>query len=189
MAETRYTDGSVTVVLDGALEELVRRALEAAGGETLRLVEAAAEEVASQARSQWYEKGVGVSRRTGKSGDIQVITTVSDDEVRVGVGSTDTSMVGRKPRVVLIHRPGRLALVDKLVGQREYWKWKKANKPVGPMGTPGNADWIIKVPSDNASDGKQILPLLVVRPMKAKMKAITPELAKAIAAQATKGGR
>jgi hypothetical protein len=186
MAITRYTEGGVTITLDGALEDLVRRALEAAGGETLRLMEAAAEEIAAKGRAEWYAPGSGVTKKTGKSGDIQVVTTASENEVRVSVGSTDTGKIGNKPRAVLIHRRGRLSLEPKLVSRAEWWAWKKAGKPVGKAGTTGDS-WTIHVPSDKASDGKFLVAELIRKPMRAKVKAITPELAKAIATKISGG--
>jgi hypothetical protein len=179
MSVTRYNDGNVTVTLDGALEAFVRKALDAAAGETVRIMEAAASEVADKARADWYNPAVGVTKGTGKSGDIQVVTTVSPDEVRVSVGSTDTTLIAGKPRAVLIHRRGRLSLDPKLVSRDEWWKWKKAGKPVGKPGSTGD-DWTILVPSNLASDGKYLVAELVRKPMRAQIKVITPELAKAL---------
>jgi len=179
MAITRYSDGNATVTLDGALEAFVRKALDAAAGETVRIMEAAAEEVAAKARADWYAPGTGVTKGTGQSGDIQVVTTVSDTDVRVSVGSTDTTLISGKPRAVLIHRRGRLSLDPKLVSRDEWWRWKKAGKPVGKPGSTGD-DWTILVPSDIASDGKYLVAELVRKPMRAQIKVITPALAKAL---------
>ena len=184
MAVTRYTDGGVTVTLDGAMERLVRRALDAAGGETVRVMEAAAEEVATSSRAKWYDPETGVTKRTGKSGDVRVVTTVSLAEVRVSVGSTDTRTADKgRPRAVVIRRPGRLSLIGKAVSQGDWWEWKKAGKPVRKAGTPGIDNWIIEVPNPLASDGKYLVPELIRKPMRAKIKVITPEIAKAITAK------
>lgn len=190
MGITRYTDGNVTVTLDGGLESLVRKALDAAGGETLRLMEQAAQDVADKARAEWYAQGTGVKQQTGKSGDIQVVSTVSDTEVRVSVGSTDTRIAGKagKPLVAVLRRRGRLSLEEKLVGREEYFAWKSARKPVGRAGKSGSSnDWVIYVASDYASDGRNMITELVRKPMSVKVKALTPEMTKAIAAK-VRGG-
>ena len=88
MTTTRYTQGDVTVTVTddvaAYVEELARNALPA-GLLDAMLAEANAQ--AGEARSAWYAPGSGVTRRSGRSGDIEVTTTVSDTEVRVSVGS------------------------------------------------------------------------------------------------------
>lgn len=187
MGVTRYRDGAVTVTLDGALEDLVKRAVDAAGGESVRVLQRRAEEVAAKARADWYAKGTGVNRKTGKSGDVQVVTTVSPSEVRVSVGSTDTEMVGTKPRALLVHRPGRLSLVEKLVTRDEWWAWKRARKPVGKPGTKGGADWVVYEANPDASDGKYLVPELLRKPAVVKLKDAIPELTAAFGSRV--GGR
>lgn len=196
MPITRYTEGGVTITLDGGLEDFVRRALSAASAETVRVMEAAAQEVAEKARADWYAPGTGVEKDTGKSGDIQVVTTVSSDEVRVSVGSTDTELVNGKPRAVYIHRPNRLTLVKKQVTVEEYWKTPKAQRanfhplPADPKhhrpADSGTGPWIWVV-NPKASDGKFLLTELVRKPMRAKVRTITPEIAKAIAKKISRG--
>lgn len=192
MGVTRYSDGNVTVTLDGGLEELVRRAIDAAGGETVRIITKAAEDLAEDARRSWYAPGSGVTRDTGKSGDIQVITTVTSDELRISVGSTDITQTkakggGTKPRAVLIHRPGRLALTPKLVSQGDWWAWKKSGKPVGKPGTKGHDDWTIEEIAERTGDGKFLLTELVRNPMRVKIRLLTGELGAAIAARINRG--
>jgi hypothetical protein len=192
MGITRYRDGEATVTLTGDLEAFVRAAVTAASGGVVETMERAAEEVAAQARRQWYAPATGVTRRTGASGQLDVITTVTHDEVRVSVGSTDTRLVrnarGRMvPRASVIQRPGPLSQADEYVTQGEWWAWKKSGRPVGKHGTKGKADWIIHVPSDNASDGAFLVPELVRKPMTAKIKVITPDVARAIAARVSRG--
>jgi hypothetical protein len=192
MGSLRYSEGGVTVTLDGTeMEDLVRRALDAAAGETVRVMEAAAQEVANDAQRDWYAAGTGVTRRTGRSGNITVITTVSDDEVRVSVGSTDTDLVRNArgalaPRAAVVRRPGPLSLVDELVDQGTWWEWKKARKPVGKPGTAGEKNWTIRVPNPNASDGKFLVQELIRKPMRVKVRVVTPELGRAIAARASR---
>ena len=191
MGTLRYTEGKVTVTLGGELEAFVRRALEAAGGETLRLMEQAAQEVATRAEAEWYAPGGGVHRETGQSGKMGVVTTVKPGEVRVSVGSTDKRSEGKgrkqggnaTPFVYYLKSPAPLAVDARKVSRVEYFEWRKAGKPVGPFGTSGaSVDWVIYEPSDHASTGRSMVVELIRRPMKLKVKAITPELGRAIRA-------
>jgi len=190
MSELRFRDGDVTVTLDGGLEAFVRKALDAAAGETVRLMEAAAEEVASKARATWYgTSNLSVQRRTGKSGDIRVFTTVSDTEVRVSVGSTDLE------KAIYVHTSGPLSQVAVEITKAEYDKRKSAARRDNVVGGGGvfkarrtNMSYgIIKdhyyaiEMNKRAGDRKYLVPNLIRKPMKAKIKAITPALGKAIA--------
>lgn len=188
MPITRYTEGSVTVTLDGGLEAFVRQALETVAGETVRVMERAAQEVADQAKAEWYAPGSGVTERTGKSGDVQVVTTISPDEVRVSVGSTDLD------RAKYIHRPGPLATVAKEIDAATYYAIKRAGggraKTVFHAKTTSKVDGVEagkfyeKAISPRASDGRYLLAELIRKPMTLKVRAITPELGRAIAARA-----
>jgi len=188
MSTTRYTDGSVTVTLEGDLEQLVRQALDAAAGETVRVLEAAAEEVASVARAEWYDPSQGgVTRRTGKSGDIEVVTTVKPDEVTVSVGSTDLA------KAIYVHRPGKLSTVPVEITRDDYYALKRKGGPSAKTvfhaqksdKTQGvEAGRYYRLDSNPlASDGKYVLTELVRRPMKVKAQALGPELAAAILKQ------
>ena len=186
---TRFRDGDTTIILDGALEELVTRAVEAAGGEAVRILQARAQTLARAASAQWYAPGTGVKRRTGKSGDIQVVTTVSSTDVRVSVGSTDTALVGSKPRAALIHRPSRASLKAVATSQGEWWRQKRAGLPVGPSGTYGKEDWYVLISNPDASDGKYLIPELIRKPGAALLEAAAPEIAAALQAQLAGGAR
>lgn len=186
MATTRYNDGSVTVTLDGGLEAFVRSALESVAGETVRLMEEAAEEVAAKARADWYAPGTGVRRLTGRTGDVQVITTISDSEIRVSVGSTDKG-------AIYVHRPGRLSTRPTEITSDDYaaakrkggipaslvFHARRANKASGVE----SGHYYRLAHNPDASDGKYLLPVLIRAPMKAKIRAITPELGRSIAAR------
>lgn len=96
----RYRDGKVTVELDGGMERFVRRALDGSMSGAVAAMEEPLEAVAAKARSDWYGPD-GVTRRTGISGNIQVVTTVDVTRRRVVVamGALDsrksTSKAGR----------------------------------------------------------------------------------------------
>ena len=190
MGVTRYKSGDVTVTLDGGLEAFVRKALEAAGGETLRIMEAAGTELATKARSDWYG-GDGVTKRTGSSGDIVDVTTVSDREVRVSIGSTDLK------KAKYVHRPGRLSTRDVEITDSEYWAAKRAGgteaqtvfraRKAGKAGSGIEVGRYYRSESNpKASDGKFLLAEFIRKPAAAKIKAITPELGRAIAARVKK---
>lgn len=185
---TRYTEGGVTVALDDGLNRFMRAAFDAATTETVRILEAAAEEQRAKSEADWYDPNTGVTRQTGRSGQLEVVTTISAEEVRVSLQSSDTSRVGSKPRAALIRRPARLSLVEELVDQGAWWAWKRGGKPVGRRGTAGKGDWSILVPNPNASDGRQLVAELIRKPMKARIKTILPALGRAIALKAG-GGR
>lgn len=179
MSALRYKEGGVTVTLTGDLAARVERAVTATAGETLRLMRAEAQEVADRARAEWYGPN-GVTRQTGQSGDIVVVTTVTPNEVRVGLGSTDTRKAGNRFVAMFVHRPGRLATEPKLVTRDEWWGWKKSGKPVGKGGTADGTDWTIYVASDNASDGANLMTEFVRKPMTAKLRTLPDALREAI---------
>ncbi len=211
MAITRFRQGDVTVTLTGDLEAFARRAVDAAAGETVRLMEGAANGVRSSAAGEWYRR---VERETGKSGDIDVVTTidVNRSEVRVSIGSTDERVVlakkrnkdgtitgtTGKPVPVFVHSPGPGALAKVQVTHDEYWDAPKSlrsnYKPIPPnpktgwKGDEGTGPYMWKV-SPLAGDGKFLLGELVKAPMRRVVKQITPELGRSIAARINGGAR
>lgn len=234
MGVTRYTDGGVTVTLSGELEAFVRRALEASAGEVVAIMEREAESIAATARAEWYGP-TGVTRLTGKGGDIVAVTTVDTGkgEVRVTVGSTDTRTVraykkgngrntiertpsGReverqlggstKPVAAFQHAFWSSTLRAKAVTQDDWFAWKKRNLPVLPPPTDkwwrengpdgrrngsglSSGKWYIlraSVPDGHATvpPGQgYLLASLVLKPTRAAIKKITPQLGEAIAAR------
>lgn len=182
----RFTNGSVTVTLDAGMEAFVRKALDAAAGETVRILETAAEEVRAKSAADWYGSD-GVVRRTGSSGDIQAGTTVSGTEVRVRVGSPDLK------KAKFVHRPGPLSTAAVEITRREYEAEKKAGGTAAKLVFRAKSDKKDRgvvadrcyriVGSPAASDGKYLLQELVGKPMRKKVKEITPALGRAIAAR------
>jgi hypothetical protein len=186
----RYREGNVTVTLDGGLAAAVRKALDAAAGETIRLMEAEAQAVADAARQAWYGSQ-GVTRKTGQSGDIRIVTTVTPNEVRVGVGSTDARVSGGRMVAIYVRRPGRLSVIRKQVTRDEWWSTPEAmranyrprragkDNPADPAGSGP----YIYVPNPLASDGRQLMQELVRKPMTARMKVLPTALRDAILAR------
>jgi hypothetical protein len=232
MGVTRYTEGGVTVTLDGADEVMVRQLLEGALGGCLAVMEREAEAVALAARREWYGP-TGVTRITGKGGDIVALTTVdtAKDEVRVSVGSTDDRTVraykkgngrntiertpsGRdveriaggstKPLPVFQHSFWSTTLRAKAVSREEWFGWQKKKLPVLPppddpwwkqtgkngrrngIGLASGKWYILRA---SAPEGHSAVPpgkgfLLaetVLKPTRAAVKRITPQLGAAIA--------
>jgi hypothetical protein len=187
MGTLRYSEGGVTVTLDGGLEAFVRKALDAAGGETVRILETAGAEVAAQSRTDWYAPGTGITRRTGKSGDVVTTTTVSEKEVRVRVGTTDV----QKAKYVHRRRPLATDVVE--ITSSEYYYAKKAGGAAAKLVFRAKSDkkdrgvvadkWYRIVGAKDASDGKYLLQELIGKPTRRKVKEITPALGRAIAAR------
>jgi hypothetical protein len=181
---TRFTDGDTTVTLDGAMEDLVRRAIDGATGGSVRVLEDRGAIVATGARAAWYGPGTGVQRRTGRSGDIEVVTSVSETEVRVSIGSADLA------KAKYVHRPGRLSLVRVEVSEAEYWRTPKklrANfKPFkaskGRPADSGTGPYVWRINPD-ASDGKFLVPELVRKPAAVALQEAIPALTAAFAAK------
>jgi hypothetical protein len=227
VAVTRYTDGAVTVTLSGELEAFVRKAADAATGGCLAIMEREAQAIAGEARNRWYGP-TGVTRITGKGGDIVATTTVDTGkkEVRVSVGSTDTrtvqaykrgngrNTIERLPSGKNVERvPGGITktvpmfqhsfwsttLRPKAVERREWFDWKKKNLPVLPPPTdkwwdkngqklPRGKWYILRASAPEGHSAMPpgqgyLLPSLVLKPVRAVVKKITPELGDAIAAR------
>lgn len=189
---TRYISGDTTVTLTGDLEGFVRRALAAASTTAATEIGRAANEVAANAEREWYGPS-GVTRRTGKSGDIAVVTTVGDDRVKVAVGSTDLA------KAKFVHRPGRLATSPEEITSDEYAAAKRKGGPLASLvwharrGDPARGivlgRYYRSVPSAGASDGRYLLPLLVSSPMRARARAVAEQIGREMAGKFKGGGR
>lgn len=185
---TRFRDGGVTAIITSNLEtELLKRA-HAAAGAALSLLQDEAHAVADAAHSSWYGSN-GVTRRTGKSGDIAVVTTVTPDAVRVGLGSTDDRQAGGRFVAMFVKRPGRLSLIRKEVTNDEWWgtpKAMRANYRPRRKGAENEADPpgsgpYIYVPNPLASDGKGLMNEFVRKPTTIRFKALLPRLETVVA--------
>ena len=87
MSNIRFSTGAASVAV--SMPDIGRKLLERLrGGAPARLL-AVAEEVAQDARRDWYGPQ-GVRRVTGRTGDIQAQAIISESEVRIRVFSTDT---------------------------------------------------------------------------------------------------
>lgn len=185
----------MTVTLEGNLEAWVRQALTAAAGAVVEAMEEEAQMVADEARANWYSND-GVTRQTGKSGDIRVVTTVTPSEVRVGIGSTDDRVNDKGlPVALFVKRPGRLSLIRKAVDRDTWWGTApamRANYRPRRAGKANEADPAgsgpyIYEPNPLANDGKTLMVEFVRKPMTARVKVLSPKLRDAITAKM--GGR
>lgn len=177
---TRYRDGSVTVTLDGGLRDFVRQAVEASLKIPLQVMEAEAQQVADAAAARWYTE---VTRRTGKSGDIQVVTTVTTEEVRVSIGSTDDRRSkGAKVAAWFVRAPGPLSQVERKATREEYAAARAAGKK------HWDAYWV-REDNPRASDGHFLLQTLVRKPGMALSKALAQRLAERLAVAMAEGAR
>ncbi len=182
MAGLRVTEGGVTVSLDGALEDFVRRLVDKTQTAAIVQLRAASEEVAAEARAEWYGAN-GVNRITGRSGDIEAVETVdvAKGEIRISVGSTDTRKAGGKPVPVYVHRPTRTSTILADVTPPEWYAAPASLRGPWRPGPAGKKIATMHRPNPEASDGKQLLPVLVRAPMRKRAKAISAAIAKEVA--------
>lgn len=199
---TKWRDGGVTVTLTGDLEAWAERAIRSALGGAVEVVQAELETVARSAESAWYG-AQGVQRVTGKSGDMAVVTVLDLDKGRVlvSVGSTDdrvsTSYRSKgAPVPYFVHRAERLATVAKVVTREEFYAAPTSTRigrarKAQPANGIAVGDYLIRVASTRASDGKKLLPLYVNGPGKRALKLAVPALARIMAdrIEATKNGK
>ena len=174
MSVTVWREGGVSVRMSGDLLAWADAAiLDATNGASAE-VAAILEPVAAQARAEWYGPQ-GVVKRTGLSGQIDVITTANLDKgiVTVSIGSTDTRQAGKTRALVpsFVHRPGRTARELKSVTREEFFRTSPSLRVgVARVAKPAQGikpgDWVIRVLSPRASDGKTLLPIYVNKPAK-----------------------
>lgn len=189
---TRWREGGVTVTLTGDLEAWAERAIRNALGGAVEVVQQELQVVATNAEAEWYGAH-GVQRVTGLSGDMAVVTTLDLDKGRVlvSVGSTDDRVSASKrskgaPVAYFVHRPERLATVAEVVTREEFYAAPKSTRigrarKAQPANGIAVGDYLIRVASTRASDGKKLLPLFVNGPGKRALKLAVPALARIMA--------
>jgi len=186
-----YREGAASIVLSGDLAAWAEQAMRDATGGAVDLLTATLQPVADTASAGWYGPG-NVQRVTGQSGRIEVISTVDANKgvVRVSVGSTDTREVMVKKALVplpfFVHRPYSATTQLKAVTREQFFAAPpstrvgvaKKDNDVIPL---KKGDWIIRVVTPLASDGKTLLPIYVNRPGKAAVQGKLTELGAAMA--------
>jgi len=182
-------DGNAAVVVLGDLDAWAAQAIRDATGGAVDLLTATLQPVADTASAGWYGPG-NVQRVTGQSGRIEVVSTVDliKGVVRVSVGSTDTRVAGKKraPVAAFVHRPYAATTQLKAVTREQFFAAPpstrvgvaKKDNDVIPL---KKGDWIIRVVTPLASDGKTLLPIYVNRPGKAAVQGKLTELGAAMA--------
>lgn len=185
-----WREGGASVTLSGDLAAWATQAMRDATGGAIDLLTATLQPIADTASAGWYGPG-NVQRVTGQSGRIEVIQTVdvAKGVVRVSIGSTDTRTAGKKgaPLPAFVHRPYAATTQLKAVTRDQFFAAPKstrvgvAKKDNDSIGVK-KGDWMIRVVSPKASDGKTLLPIYVNRPGKAAVQGKLTELGAAMAA-------
>lgn len=189
MAITRYTDGTTTINLGGAIEEHVRRLALATHDGALATLEAGGETVRAKAEGDWYSAS-GVTKRTGKSGRVEMITTIAPTEIRVAIGSRDLA------KAKFVHRPGPLSVINVPATWAEWWdslsaaekaKFKARQKAGEFKKKKGNFQPTKEAPNPKASDGKYLLQEFVGKPTRKLAKSLNAILPTEINARMRSG--
>jgi len=184
-----YREGAASIVLSGDLAAWAEQAMRDATGGAVDILTATLQPVADTASAGWYGPG-NVQRVTGQSGRIEVINTIDANKgvVRVSVGSTDTRKEDKKgvPLPFFVHRPYAATTQLKSVTREQFFAAPPSTR-VGVAKKDNDAiplkkgDWIIRVVSPLASDGKTLLPIYVNRPGKAAVQGKLTEIGAAMA--------
>lgn len=177
MAVTRYVDGDVTFDLGGALAAYTQRVLGAMHGGAVALLQAEAEKVAEEATAAWYGPE-GVKRRTGKSGVVDVVTTVTPLYISVTIGSRDLD------KAKYVHRPGPLSQLKRAATHADF---KSGAAKASPKGDPIAGRGVVLYDNPKASDGKYLLQELVGKPARRIVKRINALLPTEIEARMRQG--
>ena len=184
-----WKEGGASVTLSGDLDAWAKQAMRDATGGAIDILIETLQPVASTASAGWYG-AQGVQRVTGQSGRIEVVQTVdvAKGVVRVSVGSTDTRVAGKKnaPVPAFVHRPYAATTELKAVTREQFFAAPKSTR-VGVAKKDNDSirvkkgDWIIRVVSSRASDGKTLLPIYVNKPGKEAVQGKLTELGAAMA--------
>lgn len=184
-----WKEGGASVTLSGDLEAWATQAMRDATGGAIDILTETLQPIATTASAGWYG-AQGVQRVTGQSGRIEVVHTVdvAKGVVRVSVGSTDTRVAGKKnaPVPAFVHRPYAATTELKAVTREQFFAAPKSTR-VGVAKKDNDSirvkkgDWIIRVVSSRASDGKTLLPIYVNRPGKEAVRGKLTELGAAMA--------
>ena len=175
------SQGGATVSISGEMEAMLKRLVGRCETSTVRECRRIGEEVASEARASWYGSD-GVTKRTGKSGQIRAVESIdlARGEVRVSVGSIDTRTAGKtaKPVPVYVHRPGRVSLIEVPVDRTRWMATTKSLRVPIAFAASGDPLYRIKVANPKASDGKFLLTETVKKPVRARIKAVAEAIAR-----------
>lgn len=184
-----WKEGGASVTLSGDLEAWATQAMRDATGGAIDILTETLQPIATTASAGWYG-AQGVQRVTGQSGRIEVVSTidVAKGVVRVSVGSTDTRVAGKKnaPVPAFVHRPYAATTELKAVTREQFFAAPKSTR-VGVAKKDWDflpvkkGDWVIRVVTPRASDGKTLLPIYVNKPGKEAVQGKLTELGAAMA--------
>jgi len=185
MSNIRFSSGAASVAV--SMPDIGRKLLERLrGGVPARLL-AVAEEVAQDARRDWYGPQ-GVRRVTGQTGDIRAQAIISESDVRIRVFSTDTRKDKKgRPAVAFVRRPGSLSLVPIEIDKAAYTAGKASAKPEMFFHARKDEPPFVQkgkfyklAPNPQAGDGKYLFQVLVRAPFKAKINKAVNQIKKEI---------
>lgn len=215
MAGKKITVGRCSVEFGPQLEEAVDRLVRDIAGDMVDLVENLADELATNARKEWYQN---VTKRTGKSGagnDYRLevrgdrVQGVVFNDAKQGMKDPKTQGMLRRQFIeanyaYYVHRPGPFSTQLQRLNDAEYRElmsfWKRTGTlPDGYVAERMNDSQGRRRPVGVAKavsnpkrfDGKNLWKLLVLDPSKIKIKQLLPDIDKAMMASArrfSKGG-
>ena len=184
MSAIRFSSGAASVSMSADIGRKLLETLQK--GVPARLL-AVAEQVAQDARRDWYGPQ-GVRKVTGQSGDIRATAIISETDVQIRVGSTDTRKDKKgRPAVAFVRRPGALSLSPVEIDKAAYLAGKKGPKPDSFFHAKKDSPPLVKAgkfyelkSNPLAGDGKSLFQVLVRAPFNARMKAEIKAISKEI---------
>jgi hypothetical protein len=215
VAGKKITVGRCSVEFGPQLEEAVDRLVRDIAGDMVDLVENLADELATNARKEWYRN---VTKRTGKSGagnDYRIevrgdrVQGVVFNDAKQGMKDPKTQGMFRRQFIeanyaYYVHRPGPFSTQLQRLNDVEYRElmsfWKRtgtlpdgyvAERMTDSQGRRRPVGVSKAVDNPERFDGKNLWKLLVLDPSKIKIKQILPDIDKAMMASArrfAKGG-
>jgi hypothetical protein len=159
LARVVYGGGGVTVAVSGTLERTLRAAYTAATKGIATAIESIVDEVAEDARDDWYDQ---VDKR---SGDSQESIT---SEMRITTDKVTGIVYATKKSTYMIKRPGPLSVKSssRLANPQVYWEVRDFYRKNGQMPTGftfarldenGDPIGVRRIrPNPKASDGKNM---------------------------------
>lgn len=171
MARVVYGSGSVTVAVDGTLERTLRAAVDGATKGLATTIETLVDDVATDARGDWYDQ---VNKRTGKS------EKSIDTEMRVTTDTVTGVVYADDKTTYMIRRPGPLSMLSptSVLRNDEYAKvyaYVMENKQFPPgykgqIASDGHPYRVRRMrPNPKASDGKNMWQENVKKPGKKRI--------------------
>lgn len=185
MTRRAYTRDGATVWLDLDVNAVIAEIVNRVSAGLLASLEGIAHGVVTSAEARWYSREEGVMRRTGRTGQFEVRTVLSDDEIRVSIWPKTMD-------AFYVHRRGPLALIPRFFpaesGRAAWWEAKKMGKATRRE-VGGARRWIVYEPHPHRSDGKYLFQEMVAKPFRAAIKALPEDVRRTLKLGRGGGGR